>query len=625
MPTLSPIMNKFRPSLSTVNSAALKTAPTTQTYSAPAAGSVSLGGTGTTRTAAAPETYSAPQQGMSVTLASGPASLPIVDSGRPSGSMPAISSAPAVITAPVYSAPVIGAAPTPSVYSAAANPYTNNPYITSSLFSTEFQAPTINGKSAYDIQREGINAEAERTLQRRTEALQRQMATQGLSNSGIGLSAQLQQQQALATEQGKALSAVDIAQLGSAEEQAAAARERQMKVGQSYAELSMEEQKLAESARQFTDKTAFDAWAAQGGWTNDQINRVWQSGENDKTLNQAAQQFTDKMQFDTWAQKGNWSQQDIDRAWKTSENIRTQQFELTKLAESFGYDKVLETMRGSNQVALATLQGDIENNRLVLVDQINDTNIENKAISDSFYNRGLSGEVVPPSELEALKISNPMAYWAYMQGASGKSAADYEKGQKYIETYMSVLITNSAEYLGSEEFDDYVTNLYQTMGINIPSGQLPGQIPPGQTPPEGTPPEQTPPATLDINTPLLPNSTITVGHFVPIDGKQVFGPANLPEIETYMKRGADGVPLSEKEAQEKKDLFTRYQIAYSQPNYGDVVRFTVDDMLKFMKYQVYDLASTDKNMNMTNLLPRLMESWNWSANNGIIGKNEEAN
>jgi hypothetical protein len=414
-------------------------------------------------------------------------------------------------------------APTPSVYSAAASPYTNNPFITSGLFSTEFQAPTIGGKSAYDIQRQQINAEAEKTLQRRTEALQRQMATQGLGQSGIGLSAQLQQQQALAGEQGKALSAVDIAQLGAAEEQAAAARERQVKVGMSFAELSMEEQKLAEGARQFADKAAFDQWATSGGWTNDQIDRVWNAYENDKKLSQSAQQFTDKQAFDTWAKtgdwsqqdidrawqsfesdkklaqsaqqftdklafdewatKGGWSQQDIDRAWQSGENQKTRDAAVRAAETQYIHDYALQVLQGAQATDLATLNSDLTTGRMTAQAIIDARVVEDKAIADSYFNQGLGGTVIPPDQLEALKSTNPLAYYSYLSGQSGMAKNDFDFQQGLLTSYLNAMLLNASEKMGTADFETTINGIFAGIGFNpynTPGmGQTVGSAPSG--------------------------------------------------------------------------------------------------------------------------------------------------
>lgn len=87
----------------------------------------------------------------------------------------------------------------------------------------------------------------------------------------------------------------------------------------SYADLSFREKELAQNAGQFKDKLAFDTWATNAGFTDAEKQRSWQSAENDKQLTQSASQFKDKLEFDTWATQQGISQQEKDRAWSMNQ------------------------------------------------------------------------------------------------------------------------------------------------------------------------------------------------------------------------------------------------------------------------------------------------------------------
>lgn len=102
---------------------------------------------------------------------------------------------------------------------------------------------------------------------------------------------------------------------------------------------------LAESARQFNSQQDFQKWATEQGWTQDAIQRAWQSAENTKAqastekiafadlnfreqqLAQDVSQFKDKLAFDKYATEGGWSQQEADRVWQATQNEKQQTFQ----------------------------------------------------------------------------------------------------------------------------------------------------------------------------------------------------------------------------------------------------------------------------------------------------------
>ncbi|OEU44433.1 MAG: hypothetical protein BBJ60_00060 [Desulfobacterales bacterium S7086C20] len=99
---------------------------------------------------------------------------------------------------------------------------------------------------------------------------------------------------------------------------------------------------LAEQARQFDTREAFDRWALQKGLGESERNRVWQSEENrrqivsteklgfadlnfrEKGLFEEMRQFDSRDDFQRWAITEGYNQEEIERVWQTGENIRQQ-------------------------------------------------------------------------------------------------------------------------------------------------------------------------------------------------------------------------------------------------------------------------------------------------------------
>lgn len=117
-----------------------------------------------------------------------------------------------------------------------------------------------------------------------------------------------------------------------------AAKERASREGVAFAGLSLEEKKLAQEGSQFASRLDFDKWATQAGLDNQTATRIWQSIENEKErgsaekiafaqlsvkekeLAQQGAQFKDELAFKKFATEGGWSQQEADRAWQSLEN-----------------------------------------------------------------------------------------------------------------------------------------------------------------------------------------------------------------------------------------------------------------------------------------------------------------
>jgi hypothetical protein len=219
---------------------------------------------------------------------------------------------------------------------------------------TGYEVPTVGGKSAYDIQREQVETQAEQDRKAREAALKRRVAAQNIEGSGIQESAQRGIEQTVGQERGAGLSSVNAQEAAAAQAAQTAATQQQyakeLQAGgiagqqavqaQSIAgqkelqsaqiastekitssQLNLQEKQLAQQAGQFTDQLSFNKWATQQGFNEQDATRAWQSNENEKQLNQNAQQFYDQLSFNQWATEQGFSQQDAQRAWQSQENM----------------------------------------------------------------------------------------------------------------------------------------------------------------------------------------------------------------------------------------------------------------------------------------------------------------
>lgn len=143
------------------------------------------------------------------------------------------------------------------------------------------------------------------------------------------------------------------------------AKERTSREGIAFAGLSLEEKKLAQEGSQFTSRLDFDKWATQAGLDNQTATRIWQSIESEKDrgstekvafaqlslkekeLAQQGTQFKDEMAFKKYATDGGWSQQEADRVWQSMESqkerdARAQESGLSRELQKYIADRGFE-------------------------------------------------------------------------------------------------------------------------------------------------------------------------------------------------------------------------------------------------------------------------------------------
>jgi hypothetical protein len=95
-----------------------------------------------------------------------------------------------------------------------------------------YTAPKVQGKSAYDIQREQVSSQAEADRVAREAALKRRVGAQNIAGSGIQESAERQIQQQVGSELGQGLSAVNAQEAAAAQAAQTAATQQEYTLAQ---------------------------------------------------------------------------------------------------------------------------------------------------------------------------------------------------------------------------------------------------------------------------------------------------------------------------------------------------------------------------------------------------------
>ena len=335
------------------------------------------------------------------------------------------------------------------------------------------------GQTAYDLQRQGIDQQYERERQLRTAALQRQLAAQGMSDSGLAFKQMQQLNQSIDTAKEQAKRAVGTEELQAVErrqsrlgeqafnaEQESESREVQREL--TYANLSQNERQLFENARQFDNKQDFDAYVVANNLNQQEADRAWkayesqqnrmQTGElhyadlsmDEKKLAQQAYQFDSQMAFDQWATENNLDQKERDRVWQAVENERGRAQELTIQANS-----LINALKTMDYASL------IKQNEAMLDNKLN------------YYAALGAAGTEPEGGIAALQASDPDAYYAYQAAAAGQSVAEINESIKLRNDFIRALITASTDPAGNSAMIAGIYNVAKGLGLDV---YAPGRV-----------------------------------------------------------------------------------------------------------------------------------------------------
>lgn len=167
-----------------------------------------------------------------------------------------------------------------------------------------------------------------------------------------------------------------------------------------FADLSVREKQLVQQGKQFDDELSFKKWATQGGWTQEEAGRAWQSIENEKDrtltrsesalgrelqkyvadlgftmdakkLEENIRQFNSREAFDRWATQAQLDDNAKDRIWKSHESDIARKWESgERMSEQ------------EHEVNLTRLQGEIDTGKMKLQQLLNLDTLEKTQAHD---------------------------------------------------------------------------------------------------------------------------------------------------------------------------------------------------------------------------------------------------
>lgn len=354
---------------------------------------------------------------------------------------------------------------------------------------TTVQQPQQN---QYELQRQRIREEEQRSRKAQQDAMQRRLASRGFT-AGTGYAETQQNRAETEARQGERqrLTDIDIAEAGAGEQRAETERARQWQTGEREAAQKFASQEstagrqwqtgeragtqdwqAAQNAevRRLEERRLTDAEKAQAaaqGLAEDQfaeqkLQNVRQYGLSAEEMNQRQQQIDDaaaaaqsEVDFRYWATEAGYTDAERQRAWQerqgalertavTGENTAARQFQL----ELTGYQDLLT--RG----------------RMDLADVIEQNQQATKTRTDMMYQFGLSKTPVDTTNLTQLEKD------AYQMGQSGRAYGDM---QKYVEDQTSLrnqLVVSLAE---APELKDDIQEIWKQFEELINPSLLYGQ------------------------------------------------------------------------------------------------------------------------------------------------------
>ena len=319
----------------------------------------------------------------------------------------------------------------------------------------------VGGRSQWDYQREGIQQQFSDEQERQLEQLDSYLASQGITG-GAAAAARAEMMRQSSTQRGQAMMDVNRQEAGWLGEAALSQQAHRQGMEQSafenafsadmtFAQLNQRERELAEQARQFNNRQEYEAWATEQGFTSDEIARTWQALQNDedRRLTAADLQFKiDNMRNDL--------ELDYERL-RTSVGIEREQLEYNiwaKQQDLASSERQLQYRTWADQ-QLAQLNSDLTQERWE--DQTSITQRQT-----SYFNMGKAGVEIPENELQMLRQQDPLAYYAYLDGRAGLSAAVFDANLDMRSTWFKASLTAMSELRG-QAFIDAMSGVYRSM------------------------------------------------------------------------------------------------------------------------------------------------------------------
>lgn len=272
-----------------------------------------------------------------------------------------------------------------------------------------------------------MDFEAQLQAQEETQAQARQQAAFGnlMAMEGLG-----SQERATDSQNALAARGQDITVRGQdlQSEQAKAALASQEKLG--LADLSLREKELSQAGQQFRDELSFKKFATEGGWSQQEADRVWKSIESDKDraltqsesalgrelqkylgdrgldidekqLEETIRQFDGKIAFDTWATQAGLDDNEKSRVWDGHlQDLRFKQETGERLGAQ-DHQVLIEDNRTQAQVAAQQFE------RLANLEVLGKTQEweqQKMAIADGYQQKRDAGQMSHEQAMQAAKL-----------------------------------------------------------------------------------------------------------------------------------------------------------------------------------------------------------------------------
>ncbi len=368
-----------------------------------------------------------------------------------------------------------------------------------------YSPPTINGQSAYDLQKQQAASSNEAQRQAQQAAMKRRMAAQGLSGSGIeekgARNTDVAAEQANATQQG----AIDQTELTAAEADQQAALQRaaqeqlqtesiasqeQMQGTQIGATAALQTQQIgSQQAMQGTQIAATSALQTQQIASTEKIQSDAQAiQEQGMTIEQAQLEgYTDA--------NGNHV---IGSAELAAQGLSVQQAQVEGYTDPTTGEHVpgtneLTALGQSNQLNIAliganeqtTLQQMVNSQQTGMADLNEAVTLYNQQVTTtakSYYDMGAAKQQLTPDQLTALQQSDPISYASYQDGLAGRSLTEWQNSVTNATNYQNALLLDASKMLGTPGGQAAITSIFnETTGTGVTAPTTTGTSGTGST------------------------------------------------------------------------------------------------------------------------------------------------
>ena len=407
---------------------------------------------------------------------------------------------------------------------------------------TQLNSPQQTPKrSAYDLRRDQITADAQQEKARRQEALKERLASSGTGQGGLAEKLAAMTEGQVGSDASRRSADIDIEELNAGERISESDKDRKLQeqlgmrsldlqgrgqdiskeLGGRGLDLQSRGQDISVSEADKSRNFAASENALGRKFTSSERQAVetfnkfmledqQAYGTQERVGSENAAQRSQQMNLaftkgeNALGRKFTTDERKAIEAYQTSSREDVQQFGADESTKAYNRNMAAQVNSQGFQAGMATLNNKLQQGNIRLADEIQDANEKQDVMDKSYYNQGLSGQVIEPQVLLSLKYSNPRAYQSYMSGKAGESIDKVAEKNKLIQTYFNARVVgldpDSASYKTklTEISNDLAKNLGYGSGFfgegstSSPDAPLPKNKMTGSKdyPPEGGNPKE---------------------------------------------------------------------------------------------------------------------------------------